>query len=108
MSLSDTDVISTDEKLNLTQSDTQKWQLVIDDLKHLNLITGPGPDTIITLTKDNLLDFLQNMNIDEPLPCTISLNFNANLKFQDYISIKSELSNLKSDKIIIDLKESIY
>ena len=41
---------------------------------------------------------------------SISMNciYNKNLNFQDYISIKAELQNIESDKIIIDRKEFIY
>ena len=35
-------------------------------------------------------------------------NFNENLTFQDYISIKSELLKLNNNKIIIDINEFIY
>ncbi|MBC3844990.1 hypothetical protein H8K90_01245 [Winogradskyella echinorum] len=36
------------------------------------------------------------------------LNFNQKLSFQDYISLKSELLKIKTDKIIIDTNEFIY
>ncbi|EDP71634.1 hypothetical protein FBALC1_04082 [Flavobacteriales bacterium ALC-1] len=38
----------------------------------------------------------------------VILSFDKNLSFQDYISIKSELKKIKSDKIIIDTNEFIY
>ncbi|WP_178989599.1 hypothetical protein [Winogradskyella schleiferi] len=38
----------------------------------------------------------------------LKLYFNKSLLFQDYISLKSELSKLESDKITIDINEFIY
>ena len=38
----------------------------------------------------------------------VSLSFDKNLSFQDYISIKSELTQLMNDKIIIHTNEFIY
>ncbi|WP_282068643.1 hypothetical protein [Olleya namhaensis] len=38
----------------------------------------------------------------------IHLSFNRNLRFQDYISLKSILSNFKSEKTVIDNSEFIY
>ncbi|WP_178983688.1 hypothetical protein [Winogradskyella helgolandensis] len=39
---------------------------------------------------------------------TLVCNFNEELKFEDYISIKSKLSKIESDKINIDSNEFIY
>ena len=38
----------------------------------------------------------------------LAFNFNEKLSFQNYISIKSKLSKLESDKIIIDTNEFIF
>ena len=66
--------------------------------------------SINTTIKDLSNDLLNITNTDTILGKKIKLilNISNEISFQDYISIKSNLLKLKSDKIIIDTKEFIY
>ncbi|WP_299521418.1 hypothetical protein [Winogradskyella sp.] len=66
-------------------------------------------DLNIKFSKENLISAYNNFIKKEyGNSVKIVLNFNKNLSFQDYISIKSELEKLKSDKALIDTNEFIY
>lgn len=54
---------------------------------------------------NDIQDLLEPQSITD---ITLVLNFRNKMNFQDYISIKSELSKIKSDKIKIDNNEFIY
>jgi hypothetical protein len=65
--------------------------------------------------KNEIINFIEllelNSSISEDLkitPFIINLYFEKNLRFQDYISIKSELSKFYSDHVKIDANEFIY
>ncbi len=65
-------------------------------------------DIIKTNYKALVNDILNLAEAENITNINLVLNFEENLSFQDYISIKSKLSKLVSDKIIIASNEFIY
>lgn len=59
-------------------------------------------------TKESLKANIDNLVRNELLEIGLTLNFAKSLTFQDYISLKSIVSELKSDRIILDQNEFIY
>ncbi|TYB80389.1 hypothetical protein ES677_12725 [Bizionia gelidisalsuginis] len=63
---------------------------------------------IINLKSDDLLDSIQQLASSSSTLKHFTLNFNSKVTFQDYITIKSKLSNLKSDNLAISKNEFIF
>lgn len=60
-----------------------------------------------TTSKDNLIRDLKMIK-DNSKQTTAILHFNKNLTFQEYISLKSELSKIESPTLVISNNEYIY
>ncbi|MEO1033379.1 MAG: hypothetical protein AAFX55_18470 [Bacteroidota bacterium] len=91
---------------NLVDSDSLCF-MNIKDLENITFSTSI--DTKIKFSRENLISVYNNFIKQEYGDSVkILLNFNKNLNFQDYISIKSELSKLNRKEIIISPIEFIY
>jgi len=85
-------------------------------IKSLNeiLINNEFIDERIEINKFNseLKKVISKINLDNPDHggdfISISLSFNRNLSFQDYISIKSKLINFKMENVVIRNNEYIF
>jgi hypothetical protein len=74
-----------------------------------NEIQITKPDNQNTFTDiENVLEVLKKELENNKKRCLLSLTLPKALSFQDYISIKSDVSKLKSDLITIDNNEFIY
>ena len=95
---------SINKEINAKYTDIKICKLNILPLNNISFVISP--ETTVRLSIDNLVNFLQNE--DELYSCIIKLNIDSELSFQDYITVKSKLSKLDTDKIIIDTNEFIY
>ena len=98
--------------LKISSEDLKKERADSNDFSTLFLKINE--DNKVTF-KNEIINFIEllelNSSISEDLkitPFTINLYFEKNLRFQDYISIKSELSKFYSDHVKIDANEFIY
>lgn len=99
-----TDKDSISKQINPKYLNTQICELQFLALNNISLVINP--ETTIKLSIDNLVSFLQNE--DESYSCKLQMRFSSELSFQDYITIKSKLSKIESDKIVIDTNEFIF
>lgn len=77
----------------------------IESLNKIEISTSESSTK--TTSKDNLISDLKMMK-DNSKQTTILLHFNKNLTFQEYISLKSELSKIESPTLVISNNEYIY
>ena len=81
----------------------------VKNLNEISLFSSLENPRIIKTNYNTLVNdihkFAEAENITK---INLVLNFEESLSFQDYISIKSELLKIESDKIIIDTNEFIY
>ena len=63
---------------------------------------------IVNLKSEDLLDSIQQLASSSSALKQFTLNFNSKVSFQDYITIKSKLINLKNDNLAINKNEFIF
>ena len=83
----------------------------IKNASQILLIPAYSLSKSINTTSKDMSNDLLNITITDTIlgkKIKLILNISNEISFQDYISIKSILLKLKSDKIIIDSKEFIY
>lgn len=94
-----------DKSINLSKTpsnDTSKLSLEINEENFVKLKSEIN--TII-----EILEFSNSISEEMKITgFTIDLYFEENLSFQDYITVKSKLSKLETDKIIISANEFVY
>ncbi|MFT7051968.1 MAG: hypothetical protein ACJAZK_002590 [Psychroserpens sp.] len=89
---------------DLTGIETDDNHMVIFSLNEISLVTSDN-EVVETNIKDLVTD-IEKTYKKKKIQRTIYLGFQSSLSFQDYISIKCELSRLKIDYITIDVNES--
>ncbi len=82
--------------------------IVFKTLKNINIVSAQDTITTINTSLDNLLDEILLLLKKENTPFKLVLKFNKNLSFQDYISVKSTLENLKHKNLEIVKDEFIF
>ena len=71
-------------------------------------ITIIDPNSEFLSLKTNISKLVNTLNQNSTQEYFINLNFNDNLSFQDYVSVKTQLLKLKSDNVKISNNEFIY
>ncbi|RAJ13272.1 hypothetical protein [Olleya aquimaris] len=94
-------------KISKTSLPPKVYVTIIDDFS-IELTTNTIDFKIIKTTKNDLINEINLITNSTKLKLEIILNFNKNLSFQDYITIKSELLKLKKDSISFSDTEFIY
>jgi hypothetical protein len=89
---------------DVTGIETDDNHMVIFSLNDISLVTSDN-EVVETNIQDLVTD-IEKTYKKKKNQRTIYLGFQRSLSFQDYISIKCELSRLKIDYITIDLNES--
>jgi len=77
--------------------------LNVESLNHFSIYTSSG-ENHIEKNISFVVTYLEDADLDFP----VFLNFSEEISFQDYISVKSELSNIKNQKLKISNQEFIY
>jgi len=71
-------------------------------------LNGKLKDSLSYSNRNTLKADIKNLTNEEPYKIDLKLNFDKNLIFQDYISFKSLVSELKLDNVTVDNNEFIY
>ncbi|MDN3492814.1 hypothetical protein [Winogradskyella bathintestinalis] len=82
----------------------------VNSLNEIKLFTdsSDNPQSKTTNSIELIVDLQNIFQTGNSMITPIILNFNKNISFQDYISIKSELIKLKSEQFKIENNEFIY
>lgn len=104
-----TDVVyhfnKTDFILN-NEAPTDFNYIMVLNLNTINVVSSDNK--IISTSLKTLSQTLKDSIKNKDLKTTLILGFEKQLSFQDYITLKSVVSELKSDALIIDTNEYIY
>lgn len=80
--------------------------IMVLNLNTINVVSSDNK--IISTSLKTLSQTLKDSIKNKDLKTTLILGFEKQLSFQDYITLKSVVSELKSDALIIDTNEYIY
>lgn len=82
--------------------------IIIIDIKSLENIGFQNSHQNIPSIETNSIGLFNLLKKRDSLKSIVFINYNKELSFQDYISLKSELDKLKTDSLAIDKREFIY
>ena len=81
----------------------------VKNLNEISLFSSLENQEIIKTNYNTFVNDIHDLaEVENMRKINLAFNFEQSLSFQDYISIKSELLKIESDKIVIDTNEFIY